>query len=151
MIVSDSTTLIILLDLNKLEYLSNLFSTVTIPQTVYEEVTYKIQSTLPPFIKIIKAEKVELLDDLLLLLDKGESEAIVLAKQKQCPLIIDEKKGRKIAGNLQIEIIGLLGIIYLNIKKQHKQKKEAEQFLQDAIQHGYRISSNLISDMFCQV
>lgn len=151
MIVSDSTTLIILLDLDKLEYLSNLFSTVTIPQTVYEEVTSKNQSILPPFIKVLKVEKNELLDDLLLLLDKGESEAIVLAKQRQWPLIIDEKKGRKIASNLQIEIIGLLGIIYLNIKKQHIHNKEAEQFLQKAIQHGFRISSKLISDMFLQV
>ena len=151
MIVSDSTTLIILQDLNKFEYLSNLFSKVIIPQTVYEEVTYKNQSILPPFIKVTNVKKDELLDDLLLLLDKGESEAIVLAKQEQWPLIIDEKKGRKIAGNLQIEIIGLLGIIYLNIKKQHINKKEAEQFLQDAIQHGYRISSKLINEMLCQV
>ena len=151
MIVSDSTTLIILLDLEKIEYLSNLFHEVTIPQTVYEEVTFKNQTILPPLINVIKVEKDELLDDLLLILDQGESEAIVLAKQKQCPLIIDEKKGRKIAGNLQIEIIGLLGIIYLNIKKQYIDKKTAEQFLQNAIQHGYRINSKLISDMFSKI
>lgn len=151
MIVSDSTTLIILLDLGKLEYLSNLFSTVTISHTVYEEVTYKNQSILPRLIKVITVEQNELLDDLLLLLDQGESEAIVLAKQKKWPLIIDEKKGRKIAVNLQIDIIGLLGIIYLNIKKQYISKNEAEQFLQNAIQQGYRINPKLIEDMFSQV
>jgi len=151
MIVSDSTTLIILLDSGKLELLSSLFSKVFIPQTVFEEVTYKYQSVLPSFINIIEVEKDGLLEDLLLLLDKGESEAIALAKQKQWPLIIDERKGRKIASNLQIEIIGLLGIVFLNIKKEHITKDEAEVFLQEAIDNGYRISQKLIRDMFLQV
>jgi len=151
MIISDSTALIILLELDRLELLSNLFSKVTIPQTVYNEVTYRNQPVLPSFIEVIEVEQDKLLEDLLLLLDKGESEAIVLAKQKQCPLIIDEKKGRQIAGNLQIEVIGLLGIIYLNIKKNHLQRKEAEQFIQKAIEQGYRISQKLIADMFSKI
>jgi len=139
MIISDSSTLIILLDLKRIDLLSNLFAKVYIPQTVYEEISFKNQTVLPAIIEVIRIEKDELLNDLLFLLDRGESEAIVLAKQKNCPLIIDEKKGRKIANNLQIEIIGLLGIIYLNIKKNHLHEQEAEQFLQQAIEHGYRI------------
>ena len=100
MIISDSTTLIILLDLGRIKLLSNIFSKVYVPQSVFEEVTFKNHSALPEFMEVIEVEHEELLDVLLLLLDKEESEAIVLAKQKHLPLIIDEKKGRKIAINL---------------------------------------------------
>jgi len=151
MIISDSTTLIILLDSGKLELLTNLFEKVFIPQAVYEEVTYKYQPVLASFLHIVELEKDEFLEDLLLLLDKGESEAIALARQKKLPLLIDEKKGRKIASSLQIEIIGLLGIVYLNIKKSVITKNEAEEFLKNAIKKGYRISQKLIRDMFLQV
>ena len=151
MIISDSTTLIILLDLGRIKLLSNIFSKVYVPQSVFAEITFKNQSALPEFMEVIEVEQEELLDDLLLLLDKGESEAIVLAKQKHLPLIIDEKKGRKIARNLKINIIGLLGIIYLNIKKNHVQETEAKEFLQIAIKHGYRISKKLINEMFSQI
>jgi len=150
-IISDSTTLIILLDLGRIKLLSNIFSKVYVPQSVFEEVTFKNHSALPEFIKVIEVEQEELLDDLMLLLDKGESEAIVLAKQKHWPLIIDEKKGQKIAINLKINIIGLLGIIYLNIKKNHIQETEAKEFLQIAIEHGYRISQKLINETFSQL
>lgn len=151
MIISDSTTLIILLDLERIELLSNIFTKVYVPQSVFEEVTFINHSALPEFMEVIEVEQEELLENLLLLLDKGESEAIVLAKQQNMPLIIDEKKGRKIASNLKINIIGLLGIIYLNIKKNHIQEDEAKDFLQIAIDHGYRISQKLIDEIFLQI
>jgi predicted nucleic acid-binding protein len=42
-----------------------------------------------------------------------QSEAIALALELNRALIIDEKKGRKIALHQGIKIIGLLGIVYL--------------------------------------
>lgn len=45
-------------------------------------------------------------------LDLGESEAIVLAKELNCDLILmDETKGRKIAKSLEIDTLGLIGIL----------------------------------------
>lgn len=85
------------------------------------------------------------------LLDLGESEAIVLALELESKLIIDEKKGRKIAMRQGLEIIGLLGIIYLNIKKGFISKEEAKAFLEDALVHGYRISKNLIEKMLLEI
>ena len=146
-VVSDSTTLIILSDLDKFGYLKNLFLEVIIPQKVFEEITYKNNITLPSFIKIENINT-PLIEDLKLLLDDGESESIALAIQKNLPLIIDEKKGRKIAKNLNLKILGLLGIIYLNIKKGFVSITEAKEFLDLAQSNGYRISQNLINDMF---
>jgi len=148
MIVSDSTTLIILSNLKRLDLLSNLFKEVIIPQSVYDEITVKQPLVSAPFIRIRKVEESELLITLLSLLDRGESEAIALAVEMEMPLIIDEKKGRKIARNLHVDIIGLLGILYLNIQKGFLTQTEAQTFLKDAVSHGYRISQQLIDEMF---
>ena len=147
-VVSDSTTLIILSDLKRFEYLRNIFTTIYIPQKVYDEISYKKEIVLPDFITILKVKKSERLQELKIILDDGESEAIALALDKKLPLIIDEKKGRKVALNLNIKILGLLGIIYLNIKKEFISKEEARVFLKSVQDNGYRISKTLIDNMF---
>ena len=147
-VVSDSTTLIILSDLDKLIYLQNIFTTIFIPPKVYEEISFKKDFVLPGYIKVIKPKESEQLKELKMLLDDGESEAIVLALEKGLPLIIDEKKGRRIAKNLSLDILGLLGVIYLNIKKDFISIDEARNFLDNAKTNKYRISSKLIEEMF---
>lgn len=148
MIVSDSTTLIILFDMNRVELLYNLFQKIYLPQSVFDEINFKNEIKLPHYMEIVSLQKSELLHSLNLLLDRGESEAIALAKERELALIIDEKKGRKIAQNMNIRIIGLLGIIYLNIKKDFITQEEAQLFLDTAIKNGYRIHQKLIRDMF---
>jgi predicted nucleic acid-binding protein len=147
-VVSDSTTLIILSDLDKLIYLKNLFATIYIPSKVYEEINFKRDFELPDYIQIIKPKKTSQLQELKMLLDDGESEAIALAIEKELPLIIDEKKGRKIAKNLSLDILGLLGVIYLNIKKEFISIDDARDFIQKAKSNNYRIATQLIEEMF---
>jgi len=128
MIVSNSATLIILNNLKKLELLK-VFKKVYIPKKVYEEMNFKNVFFIPDFIETKDVKKNELYFYLTKLLDEGESEAITLAKELNLSLIIDEKKGRKIAKNLNIKIIGLLGILYLNYKKGFiLQKKKLNHF-----------------------
>ena len=148
LVVSDSTTLIILSDLDKLIYLKNVFTTIYIPPKVYEEINFKRDFELPDYIKIEKPKKTSQLQELKMLLDDGESEAIALAIEKELPLIIDEKKGRKIAKNLSLDILGLLGVVYLNIKKDFITIDDARGFIQKAKSNNYRISSKLIEEMF---
>lgn len=147
-VVSDSTTLIILSDLDKLEYLENLFSTILIPPKVYEEIGFKKEFALPKFIEVAEPTNKEHINELKMLLDDGESEAIALALEKNLPLIIDEKKGRRIAKNLSLDILGLLGVVYLNIKKGFIGVDEAKEFFDQALSNNYRISTKLIDDMF---
>ena len=150
-VISDSSTLIILSDLQKLHYLENLFEKVYIPQAVYEEISHKKEFVLPAFLEVIQVEQNEQLLELMMLLDAGESQAIALAIKKSLPLIIDEKKGRKIALNLDLEILGLLGVLYLNMKKKHVTKDEVELFLIQAKKEGFRISHKLIAQMFQKI
>ena len=147
-VVSDSTTLIILGDLDKLVYLKNIFTHILIPPKVYEEISFKKDFQLPKFIEVVKPQESKRLQEVKMLLDDGESEAIALALEKELPLVIDEKKGRKIAKNLSLDILGLLGILYLNIKKEFITKEEVRAFLKQAKANHYRISDNLIQEMF---
>ncbi len=140
MIVSDSTTLIILFDYKKIELLKSLFDKVYIPKSVYEEINIKYQVALPDFFEICN---IKALDELTLLLDKGESEAITLAIKKGMPLIIDEKKGRKIAKNYGLDIIGIVGILIANVKYGYLKKDEAIEFLNRIKQDGFSISDRL--------
>ena len=146
MIVSDSTALIILFDLERIELLENLFDTVYITPIILEEISVKYPVVLPSFMKVEILQDDEIFKSLNMLLDLGESEAIALAKEKKLAIIIDEKKGRKIAKGMGIKVIGLLGVVYLNVKKGFLTKDEGRIFLEDAINHGYRISKKMVKD-----
>jgi len=151
MIVSDSTALIILFDLQRIELLENLFDEVYITPIVLEEISVKYPVILPSFMKVEKVKDDELFNSLNVLLDLGESEAIALAKEKNMAIIIDEKKGRKIAKGMGLNVIGLLGVVYLNVKKGFLTKAEGRIFLEDAINHGYRISRKMVEDTLAEL
>lgn len=147
-VVSDSTTLIVLEKRARFDLLQNLFEQILIPQSVFDEINHKGALVLPDFIKIQSVTQDGELENLKRLLDDGEGEAIKLAKDKSLPLIIDEKKGRKIASNMGLKIIGLLGIIYLNIKRGYISKAEAKTLFEEIAKDGFRISDKLVNDMF---
>ena len=151
MIVSDSTTLIILFDLDRIELLENLFDMVYITPIVLEEISVKYPLVLPSFMSVKRLKDDELFNSLKMLLDLGESEAIALAKERELSIIIDEKRGRKIAKGMGLKVIGLLGVVYLNVKKGFLSREEAISFLDDAITHGYRISQKMVADVLEQL
>ncbi len=59
----------------------------------------------------IRVEVAQVSPELELILGRGEAEAITLAEKLKLPLIIDERKGRKIAERRVIKIIGTLGVL----------------------------------------
>lgn len=146
-IISDTTTLIVLEKQNKLSLLCKLFDEVIVPQAVYEELLIGLESdkTVKAFsclnIEIVVYS--ERLQDLLMILDQGEAEAIELAISKNLPLIIDEKKGRKIAQNLDLIVTGLAGILILATKKKILTSNQAQVLLEKSMQSGYRLSETL--------
>ena len=65
-------------------------------------------------IKNIKSE-----NDLILIIDSGESEAIILYRELKANfLIIDDKHARKIAESLKVKCIGTLGILMVAKEKE---------------------------------
>jgi len=147
-IVSDTTTLIVLGKIGRFDLLENLFCKIYIPKEVFLEVSKKSDG-IAGIIDKNRLFEIKELSDLSLLkildgiLDKGESEAIVLAKELDLMLIIDEKKGRAIAKNMGLDIIGLLGVLLLNVKKGFINSIETVDILENIKNRGFRISKPL--------
>jgi len=144
LIVSDSTTIITLLNIERVDILKNIFDEVYIPTKVYDEVVVEENVTLESSFFIKKEIKDRALYKLLSRsLDAGESEAIVLAKEMKLSLIIDEKKGRKIANNMGINIMGFLGVLLLNHKKKCLLEDEIIEIYYRAKKASFRVSKRL--------
>ena len=149
-IIADSSTLITLLDTNNFSLLFELFEEIIISDAVYSEITQKfyhkekIDSYISSMrLKLSSVKHNEMYEMLIKRLDKGESESIVLAKKLKLPLIIDERKGRKIAKSLEIKIIGFVGIILKLLDKKIISKDRAIEIVKEVEENDFRLSSDL--------
>jgi predicted nucleic acid-binding protein len=122
-VVSDSTPLIALAKINRLDLLKDFFGEIYIPEEVYDEVVRRggnlAGSSEVASCSWIKVESVKnrmAVETLSLTLDKGEAEAIVLSREKESLLIIDDGAGRKTAELLGVKITGTVGILLLASK-----------------------------------
>ena len=150
-VISDSSTLIALLNIDKLYLIFELFKSIIITKAVYQEVTeqLKIDNEINTLISQNKIEVKnsshnELFTIIIKELDLGESESIALAKELNCLLIIDEKKGRSIAQSLGIDIVGLIGILLKLIKLKKLTKDEALEIIDSLQKKDFRVSEKLV-------
>lgn len=124
-VVSDATPLIALAKIGKLHILMELFGTIFIPQSVYDEVVTNAVNK-PDSLAISQAAWIEVrvpenqsqVAYLRADLDAGEAEALVLAKEKNADwILLDEVKARFAAEFLGLRYIGTLGILLLAKRK----------------------------------
>jgi predicted nucleic acid-binding protein len=107
-IIADTSCLIIYEKIKQFEILEKTFEELFITKEVAEEFGYD----LPDWIKIVEISDKEKYLRLKEHLGRGEASSIILAlEMKECLLIMDEKKGRRIAEELKVEIIGSLGVL----------------------------------------
>lgn len=108
-VISDTSCLIVLSKIGHLGILQKLFGEVFIS----EEVGNEFGEALPDWIVVKKVESRQIEKILLLNVDEGEASAMALylEQTEDALLIIDERKGRLIAQDLGIKIIGTIGII----------------------------------------
>lgn len=120
-VVADTTPIITLMKLQRLDLLEKLFETVIIPHAVYEELISNtnypdekqmiVECTFLKRLKVSDRQSIKILREVVGL-DAGESEAIALAEEKNADLlIIDERKGRRVAKQMELKIIGTIGIL----------------------------------------
>jgi len=105
-VVSDSTCLIGLERVGKLEILPALFDSVMIPPEVDREFGIKFE-----WLKVKNLRNNFLVVALQMVVDAGEAEAIALASEKNCLLISDDKQARAAAKRLGVSVIGTAGIL----------------------------------------
>ncbi len=150
-VVSDSTTLISLLNIDRFELLFKFSKTIIISQAVYNEVSYQnhARRVLDGFIKskrvtVKSIKENKKLSQLLIRLDLGESESILLAKKENLPLIIDEKKGRSVAIEFGLTTIGLIGILLVFKKSGQLSNNEITDIVNDLRKVEFRVSDSLL-------
>lgn len=147
-VISDTTPLISLLKIDRLNLLEKMFGTVQIPKGVFAELTDnpKYESEAEIIRNSAFIEVVEEVDEnyVSLLrrstgLDLGESEAIYLSDNKKADLLLmDEVRGREVAVRMGIKImgtIGILGLAYEDSIISKEEIKEAIEILRDAGRH----------------
>ncbi len=154
-IISDTSPLVCLLHLNQINLLKDLFKNVIIPPAVFNElINAKIigdnflqKNTFIQTKTPCDKKKVE---ELMLILDQGESEAIALSLELKTELLlIDEAPGREIARQYGIPIKGILGVLLqAKEKKLITQVKPLINRLQTEI--NFRINNNLLQKILIE-
>jgi len=146
--VSNTGPLIVLHETSLLWLLKELYTEIIIPKAVQLELLKKSDGQKivnMNWIKVVEVQKSDILKMLTNLLDEGEAETITLANEIKMPILLDEKKGRKLARSLDLKIQGSLGIL-LKAKKSGLINSVKECIFK-FITSGYYLDQELINEI----
>ena len=151
-VVVNATPLIALSVIDRLELLNQLFDEVIIPSAVYQEVV--ISGANKPgatelknasWIQVQSVTPSSTIEPLLLGLDKGELQVILLAVSIEPDwVIIDEKLARRVAKVMGLSVKGTVGILLASFYAGYISKQETIDSLQQLVNNGIRLSSQII-------
>ena len=150
MIVSDTSSITSLFQIQRLELLNDLFGTITITPAVKREL-YVIseQATFIDqldWIQVVNPNDQKMVLTLLETLDLGEAESIALALEKQAQLlVIDEFRGRQVAREHGIKIVGVLGLLIQG--KQRGLISSVKYEIEKLTAIGFRLNQHLIDEV----
>ena len=150
-VVADSGPLIALALIDLLTILPKLFSGVYIPDAVADETIDNPEK--PGALAIADALKDGILqqrfikldsdlEELSNLLDRGEAEAIALAAEIGAVVLIDDRRGRKVAASRGIEITGTAAVLVS--AKVNGHIDSVKPYLETLSLSGYRLSQRLV-------
>ena len=118
-VVCNSSPLIHLAKIGKLELLKDYFTEISIPEAVYRECVIdgkdredakRIENAA--WIRVVDIKNIDLKKAFNTVLDEGESEAIVLALQESADLILlDDYEARELARTYGLKITGTIGLL----------------------------------------
>lgn len=147
-VVVNATPLISLALLDRLSLLKQMFEEVVVPLAVYEEVV--IHGAGKPgsealasaeWLKVMSADASVSIEPILLGLDAGELEVLLLARQiKPDWVIVDERLARSVAFALDLPVKGTLGILLAAVLAGLLSKQEALEDLNKLVERGIRIA-----------
>ena len=154
-VIVNSTPLIALSHIGRLDLLKMLYGEISIPQAVYKEISAKngsvCQKALDNSLEWIKVERIQ--NEMAKTMYKTqlhEGEVMILAKETEADLvIIDDMNAKKHAKYLELPVTGTLGVL---IKaKQKGYIKELKSVLRELVDKHIYISESLIELCLKQV
>ncbi len=116
-IISNTTPIISLLKVDKLNLLKELYAKIIVPKAVYLEIEDGKEK--PYYHDLTQIDWIEIIEignpvsrDYFLDLDEGEAEVLILAKELNADLVImDEIIGRRYSKQLGFNLTGTIGIL----------------------------------------
>ncbi|MEK6792368.1 MAG: DUF3368 domain-containing protein [Nanoarchaeota archaeon] len=164
MIVSNSSPLIYLAKINRLNLLKLLFNKIFIPEEVYTEVVINgKQRNFSDALSIERAIKdgwIEVkktnynfeYDEIYNKIHLGEIEAIKLAKQLNAKLLlIDDASAHTLAQGLGLNVKGAIYVLLTAYEKKLINKNEIKSCLYKLVLHGFRISTELYGKILNEI
>ena len=145
-IISDTSSLVFIAKLGIFNLAKNMFSKILVPEQVINELLASewngrliIEKELDNFIYKTKLLKIKDIP-----VDFGERAAISLCLERKIKnFLSDDKNARRTAQAFGIEVKGVLGILFWNLKHGNINKKECKKFIENLIDKGYYISDKL--------
>lgn len=111
-VVSDTSPILNLAAADKVHLLQDLYGEIVIPPAVARELERNGFPATPLRTRVVAARDKDQVEALREQLDPGEAEAIVLAGELMADLLlVDEKRGRRVAESRGLEVTGLLGVL----------------------------------------
>ena len=138
--VTNSTCLIGLERIERLDILPQVFFSITIPTAVSTEVGFEAD-----WLTVRPVQNLALVASLKTQVDEGEAEAISLAMElEDVYLILDDRKARQLALQLNLKVIGTVGMLLR--AKRFGIILEIKPLLTALNQANFRISETLIQN-----
>jgi len=120
--IADSSTLIHLAGIDKLDLLKRFHKGITIPSAVWREVVEQgknrpgseavKRARQAGWIEVVTPNNQDLVKALGQELDQGEAETIALAVERQAEIVfLDESEARHVAGLYNLEVTGAIGVL----------------------------------------
>lgn len=153
-VVSNSTPIISLATIRQIALLPQLFGTIHIPREVYRELKSKKspghQEVDASYFQVKDIQGTSYIGFLLHELDRGEAEAIMLAKELQADtMIIDERTGYRLAKAQELHVIGTLTVLLM--AKNQGLIASVKPLLDDMIQQGRWYSQFVYTDFLKKI
>ncbi len=153
MAVSNTTVLLYLLKIQRLDLLENIFHKIYITPAVFDELTaqnqYEPEKVLleryieSGYICLFSPKKVHLLP-----LGLGESSAISLCLERHEKIFLsDDKRAREVARAKEITSLGTVGILIKNVQQKKISAKEGMLLLNMLIEQGFYVSIDLYREV----
>lgn len=156
-IISDTTPLISLMKIGQLQLVEKLFGEVQIPDAVYQELISNprfekeiLQIRENAFIKRVVLEDTKSVELLRRVtgLDAGESEAIILSDTCKADLLLmDEKKGRLVAKQMGLHLMGTIGMLKAAYDEKLLTAQQIEKCIESLKENGRHISDKLFRQL----
>ncbi|MFQ6052523.1 MAG: hypothetical protein ACE5K4_12655 [Candidatus Hydrothermarchaeota archaeon] len=162
-VVLNSTPVIYLAKIGRLDLLDKLDDKIYLPQAVYEETVERglekgffdarvIQEAINKKkieVRRLTGEQKKEADDLVKFaeIEIGEAEAIILSTHMKSNLIVDDAVAQGVARSLGLEPLWTTSLVILLVHRKLIEKTEARKIIEELVKDGYRIGEEVLLEL----